>query len=117
MATLIENSLKYGSGTTTVSASQSGKMVHVKVIDEGKGVPEDVAPVVFNKGVSTGGSTGIGLAVAKELAEVDGGRLELTNRVPAEFTLTLSAVPLSLDPDKILPAGAIISVGARRRRR
>lgn len=117
VATLIENSLKYGSGTTTVSASQSGKMVHVKVIDEGKGVPEDVAPVVFNKGVSTGGSTGIGLAVAKELAEVDGGRLELTNRVPAEFTLTLSAVPLSLDPDKILPAGAIISVGARRRRR
>ncbi|WP_424895358.1 hypothetical protein [Trueperella pyogenes] len=76
-----------------------------------------MADEVFDKGFSTGGSTGIGLAVAKELAELDGGRLELTNARTAEFTLTLAALPKSLDPSKVLPHGAIISMGARRGRR
>ncbi|MFY9262245.1 MAG: HAMP domain-containing histidine kinase [Actinomycetaceae bacterium] len=117
LATLIENSLKYGDGTTTISSAKAGKMVSIKVRDEGAGIPEDVADSVFKKGVSTGGSTGIGLAVAKELAVNDGGRLELTCTAPAEFTLTLAAVPQTFDPDRVVPHGAIISLGARRRRR
>ncbi|MGV4327912.1 HAMP domain-containing sensor histidine kinase [Trueperella pyogenes] len=117
LATLVENSLKYGAGTTTVSVAQAGKSVVFKVSDEGEGISLDIADEVFDKGFSTGGSTGIGLAVAKELAELDGGRLELTNARTAEFTLTLAALPKSLDPSKVLPHGAIISMGARRGRR
>ncbi|VEI12939.1 ATP-binding protein [Trueperella bialowiezensis] len=117
LATLIENSLKYGAGETTVTAVQSGKSVIIKVRDEGEGVDDDVDDEIFDKGFSTGGSTGIGLAVAKELAELDGGRLELTNKKPAEFTLTLSALPKSLDPDRVLPQGALVALGARRGRR
>ncbi|MDK8602503.1 two-component sensor histidine kinase [Trueperella sp. HMSC08B05] len=117
LATLVENSLKYGAGTTSVSAASAGKSVIFKVRDEGPGVSAEDAEDVFEKGYSTGGSTGIGLAVAKELAEIDGGRLELTNKAHAEFTLTLSALPKSLDPNKVLPHGAIMTVGARRGRR
>lgn len=117
LATLIENSLKYGDGTTRVTAAPAGKMVLIKVVDEGKGVPDDLGDDIFLKGVSASGSTGIGLAVAKELAATDGGRLELTQKRPAEFTLTVSAVPQSLDPERVLPPGALHSAGSRRGRR
>lgn len=116
LATLVENSLKYGAGQTTVSVALAGKSVVFKVRDEGEGISAQDADEIFEKGYSTGGSTGIGLAVAKELAEVDGGRLELTKHRPAEFTLTLAALPKALDPNRVLPHAAIV-VGARRGRR
>ncbi|MFT0846415.1 ATP-binding protein [Actinomycetaceae bacterium L2_0104] len=117
IATLIENSLKYGEGTVSVRAHKSGRGVIIQVSDEGKGVDKDVADSIFKKGFSTGGSTGIGLALARSLAESDGGRLELTQASPPIFSLALNAVPQSLNPDRILPAGSIIAVGSRRRRR
>lgn len=117
VATLIENSLKYGEGATSVTAHKSGRGVIIQVSDEGKGVDKDLAEAIFTKGFSTGGSTGIGLALAKSLAEADGGRLELTRASPPIFSLALNAVPQSLNPDRILPAGSIITVGSRRRRR
>ena len=117
VATLIENSLRYGAGTTTVRASKSGRGVVIHVSDEGNGVAPENVESIFTKGFSTGGSTGIGLPLAKNLAEADGGRLELTQASPPVFTLALNAVPQSLNPNKILPAGSIISVGSRRKRR
>lgn len=117
LATLIENSLKYGAGTTTVTATKNGRVVLIKVRDDGEGISDELVPHIFLKGVSAGGSTGIGLAVAKDLAKINDGRLELTSQRPAEFTLTLRTVPQSLDPDRLLPQGAIHAVGARRRRR
>jgi signal transduction histidine kinase len=44
---------------------------------------------VFERGFSGGGSTGVGLALARALVEADGGRLELSNRQPAVFSLFL----------------------------
>ena len=117
VATLIENSLKYGGGTTKVAARKVGKGVVIDISDEGEGIREDLVDAIFNKGVSTGGSTGIGLPLARSLAEGAGGRLELAQAAPPIFRLTLNAVPKSINPQEILPAGAIVSVGARRRRR
>ncbi len=117
IATLVENSLKYGDGTTSVSSRKVGRGVVIEVRDEGEGVAEDLVEAIFRKGVSTGGSTGIGLPLARQLAEKDGGRLELTQVRPAVFSLTLSALPQSLDPTRILPSGSIITMGSRRRRR
>lgn len=117
LATIIENSLKYGAGKTTVRATKSASMVMIKIKDEGPGISAEFAPIIFTRGFSAGGSTGIGLAVAKELAENIGGRLELTNRQEAEFTLTIRAFPASLNPARLMPAGAVYTVGARRHRR
>lgn len=117
VATLIENSLRYGEGATSVRASKSGRGVVIHVADEGQGVAPENVDSIFTKGFSTGGSTGIGLPLAKNLAEADGGRLELTQASPPIFTLALNAVPQALNPSRILPAGSIISVGARRKRR
>ena len=117
LATLIENSLKYGEGTTTVTTQRVSGGVVVSVTDEGKGVPQELVETIFHKGVSTGGSTGYGLPIARQLADVDGGRLELTQAQPPVFSLTLGAVPASLAPEKVLPAGSLMAMGARRRRR
>lgn len=118
LATLIENSLKYGAGTTLVQTEYvSGRGVVVTVSDEGEGVKEELAEAIFHKGVSTGGSTGYGLAIARQLADADGGTLELSQLSPPVFSLTLAAVPVSLAPEKVLPAGSLLTMGARRRRR
>ncbi|MFD1717037.1 ATP-binding protein [Georgenia deserti] len=121
LATLIENSLKYGDGTTTVRARASGKGknsgVFIDVLDEGEGVSDEVAPDIFTKHVSGGSGTGIGLALAKDLVAADGGRLELSQRRPPIFTVFLNALPASLDPDVVLPQGGLVTVGRRRRRR
>lgn len=119
IATLIENSVKYGAGRTTVAARRTAnrKGVVITVADEGEGVPDEIGDDIFKQGVSTGGSTGLGLPLALNLARADGGKLELAQNSPAIFSLTLNAVPTSLDPDKVLPQGALISMGSRRRRR
>jgi len=118
LATLIENSLKHGAGTTTVRArtgAPSGTVV-VEVADEGAGVPDDLAPRIFEREVTSGRGTGLGLALARDLASADGGRLELAQRRPAVFALFLSGVPASLRPDVVVPMGTVVSRPDRRRR-
>lgn len=118
LATLLENSLAHGAGTTSVRSRRSGATgVVIEVADEGPGVPDDLAPRIFERSVSSKGGTGLGLAVAKDLAEADGGRLSLAQRRPPVFALFLNAAPRRLDPDVVLPPGALVAVGRRRRRR
>jgi signal transduction histidine kinase len=90
LSTLLENSLAHGRGTVDVEARRSGPSVVVEVGDQGDGVPATIAPHIFERSVSTAQSTGLGLALARDLAEANGGRLELIQRQPATFALFLS---------------------------
>jgi signal transduction histidine kinase len=90
LSTLLENALAHGRGTVDVEARRSGPSVVVEVSDQGDGVPAAVAPHIFERSVSTAQSTGLGLALARDLAEANGGRLELIQRQPAIFALFLS---------------------------
>lgn len=118
LAILIENSLKYGAGTTTVKARSAGRTraILIDVSDEGDGIEADIAEEVFDQGFSGHGSSGIGLALAKDLARAMGARLELTQRKPPIFTLSLSAIPGNFDPNVVMPQAPIVSVGRRTRR-
>ena len=118
LATLIENSLRYGGGTTRVwaHAGTSKRGVVIEVSDEGEGIDEALAPDIFEKGVSGHGSTGIGLALAHDLAQAMGGRLELKTNKPPVFTVSIAAIPASLDPDRVMPEGPLMSMGRRSRR-
>lgn len=118
LATLIENSMRYGDGTTRVwaHAGSSKRGVVIEVSDEGEGIEESLAPDIFEKGVSGHGSTGIGLALAHDLAQAMGGRLELKNNKPPVFTVSVAAIPASLDPDRVMPEGPLMSMGRRSRR-
>ena len=92
LSTLLENSLVHGRGTVDVHARRSGPSVVVEVSDQGEGVPSAMAPHIFERSVSSGagGSTGLGLALARDLAESNGGRLDLVQAQPARFALFLS---------------------------
>ncbi len=118
LSTLLENSLKYGEGTTSVTARSSAKEqgVVIEVTDEGPGVSDDLAPTIFERDVTSGKGTGRGLALARDLVAADGGRLELAQRRPPVFAIFLSAVPEAIDPEVVLPQGALVSMGRRRRR-
>ena len=92
LSTLFENSLVHGRGTVEVQARRSGPSVVVEVSDQGDGVPSNLAPHIFERSVSSGRgtSTGLGLALARDLAESNGGRLDLISAQPARFALFLS---------------------------
>jgi signal transduction histidine kinase len=86
---LLDNSLRHGTGTVTITARRGEATAVIEVSDNGPGVPEELAAHVFERGVSGGGSTGVGLALARALVDADGGRLELSTSRPATFTLFL----------------------------
>ncbi|QKV94575.1 HAMP domain-containing histidine kinase [Streptomyces sp. NA02950] len=90
LATLIENSLMHGDGTVALRTRVTGNQAVVEVSDEGPGVSPDLGARVFERTVSGRNSTGLGLAVARDLAEADGGRLELLQQHPPVFALFLS---------------------------
>ncbi|MFE9365478.1 ATP-binding protein [Streptomyces sp. NPDC006978] len=92
LAALIENSLMHGGGTVALRTRVTGNQVVVEVTDEGPGVPPDLGARIFERTISGRNSTGIGLAVARDLAEADGGRLELLQQQPPVFALFLSRV-------------------------
>lgn len=119
IATLLENSLKHGGGHTQVVAKQQGprNAVVIQVGDEGDGIPEDLASRIFERGVTSGEGTGLGLPLARDLAAADGGRLELTRHVPALFTMYLTGVPKTMDPAVVLPQGKPVYVRRRDRRK
>ncbi|UGQ09504.1 ATP-binding protein [Yinghuangia sp. ASG 101] len=91
LATLLENALMHGDGTVTIRTRRTGTSVVVEVEDEGTGVSDVLGARVFERAVSGHNSTGLGLAVARDLAEADGGRLELLQLSPPVFAVFLAA--------------------------
>lgn len=91
LATLLDNSLVHGAGTVCVTTRSAGGSVVVEVSDEGAGVPAELGQRIFARSVSSAGSTGLGLALARDLATADGGRLELLHGTPPVFAVFLIA--------------------------
>ncbi|HZX39437.1 MAG TPA: ATP-binding protein [Streptomyces sp.] len=98
LAALIENSLMHGGGTVALRTRVTGNQTVIEVTDEGPGVPADLGARIFERTISGRNSTGIGLAVARDLAEADGGRLEMLQAQPPVFGLFLSRTPLKKRP-------------------
>src|SRR3984893_7063364 len=90
VATLLDNALVHGAGTVTIRTSRTPKSVVVEVRDEGKGVPHDLVPRIFERNVSgSPGGTGLGLALARTGAAADGGNVVLVRPRPAVFAVFL----------------------------
>ena len=84
---LIDNAIRHGTGAVTLTAREISDALAVDVADEGSITIEPA--VVFDRGTSGDEGQGIGLALARSLAEASGGRLVLARRSPATFTLFL----------------------------
>lgn len=111
ISTLLENSLAHGRGTVSMDARHSGPSVVLEVSDQGKGVDPELAPHIFERSVSSGSSTGLGLALARDLAEAQGGRLELIQAQPVIFALFLSEAEAGTT-SVVLPTSAVRPEGA-----
>ncbi|MDR2279856.1 MAG: HAMP domain-containing histidine kinase [Gordonia sp. (in: high G+C Gram-positive bacteria)] len=104
LSVLIDNSLQHGAGTTTVRLSNlpAAEMVRVTVADEGDGIPDDIAISVFRRGFSGGSRSGVGLSLSRALIEADGGRLDLTLRRPAVFSIVVPTLARTSPNDPAL---------------
>jgi signal transduction histidine kinase len=89
LATLVENAYKHGAGTVTVRRVDGGSSVRIEVSDEGEGIPDHLSGRVFEREVTGGNGTGLGLALARHIAESEGARVELVQTRPTTFALFL----------------------------
>jgi signal transduction histidine kinase len=89
LAVLIDNALRHGAGTVTITGRSAGHGAVVEVSDEGAGVTDPAG--VFERGTVGADGHGIGLALARSLAESHDARLQLSRAAPRPvFTLALS---------------------------
>lgn len=86
LTVLLDNAATHGSGTVTVAVRDAADALAIDVSDEGLGItaPE---PELFTRRSRLANGHGIGLALARSLAEAEGGRLRLTRPAPPTFTL------------------------------
>lgn len=86
VANLLDNALKHA-GAAELSATHRDGLVELQVLDSGSGIPDDQLSAVLDPFVrvetsrsrETGGS-GLGLTIARLMAEHARGELRLTNR-------------------------------------
>jgi signal transduction histidine kinase len=109
---LLDNAIKFSEpgGRVEVTMSRDDGRCAISVVDAGVGVPPEAAAQIFepffrvdrtragDEAAATGGA-GLGLAIARRIANLHDGRLELVESRPGrtEFRLTL---PIDPAPDR-----------------
>lgn len=101
---LLDNAIKHApaGGSVMVGMARHGALVTVSVVDSGPGIPAEAVDRLFERFFRAeasrprhedggSGGAGLGLAIARRIAEAHGGRLELVSSKPGhtEFRLTL----------------------------
>jgi signal transduction histidine kinase len=87
---LLDNAAQHGAGAVSLVAREAGpSAVALDVTDEGGGVPESAL---------AGNGSGMGVALARRLAESEGGRLTI-RRSPSVVTLLLPVAEQATDGD------------------
>lgn len=98
---LVSNAIRYTeNGIVKIGASYDNEKIFVSVTDTGRGIPEEYLNKVFERFVRVEGfeipqeSTGLGLAIAKEIVEIHGGEIWCESKVGvgSKFIFT---IPLS----------------------
>ncbi|HZW04609.1 MAG TPA: ATP-binding protein [Anaerolineaceae bacterium] len=96
---LISNALRYipEGGEIRLSLSHDANMIRLSVQDNGPGVPEEDLPYIFDRfwrkdksrARSSGGS-GLGLTIARQLIESQGGTIRAENRPEGGLAMVIS---------------------------
>lgn len=89
LVNLLGNAIRYTEkGSITVKAAKEGYSIWVAVIDTGIGIAQEDLPFIFERfwradpsRSSYSGGTGIGLAIARRLIELQGGHIEVESVV------------------------------------
>ncbi len=87
---LLSNAIKFSpkNGTVTLEIESGAKHVELRIVDEGPGIPQEDANLIFEKfrqsataKQSSMKSTGLGLAIVKAIAEAHGGEVGVESEV------------------------------------
>jgi two-component system osmolarity sensor histidine kinase EnvZ len=103
LTNILDNALRYGGGVAHLLLEQSATFVRIKVTDAGAGIPEADHETVFkpftrlepSRNHQTGG-VGLGLSIARAIAQRHGGDVTLENQRDAKGTVTGLEVTLRL---------------------
>lgn len=95
---LVDNALRHGEGTIQIAVRPLPGGVALDVSDEGNGIALADAARLFDRG--HGDDHGIGLALARSIAEAEGGRLMLTHVRPTTFSLLLTDHDPTIEADR-----------------
>jgi two-component system, OmpR family, sensor kinase len=107
---LLDNAVRYTpeGGNVTVSVREDGDRVALDVSDTGVGIPEDQLPLIFERfhradPSRSDGGAGLGLSIARQIAESHGGqiRVESTPGKGSTFTLLLPKGSRSSTPERL----------------
>ena len=90
LTVLLDNAATHGTGTVSVAVRNAADVLAIDVSDEGAGITT-AEPELFTRRSRLADGHGIGLALARSLAEAEGGRLRLTRPAPPTFTLLIPA--------------------------
>jgi two-component system, OmpR family, sensor kinase len=102
LGNLVDNAVRFARGQVRVDISRDADRVMVRVDDDGPGVPDAERTRVFDRftrgGEPRGQGSGLGLAVARELASVDGASISIGDSElgGARFELNYPAARLAL---------------------
>jgi signal transduction histidine kinase len=98
---LLHNAVRYTpkGGTVVLSVTADDEAARVTVRDSGRGIPSELQPQIFEpflRGARDGKGLGIGLALARSIVEMHGGRIEVFSEGAGRgttFTVTLPLAP------------------------
>jgi two-component system, OmpR family, sensor kinase len=85
LGNLVDNALRYGTGTVRLEGRPQNGLVALRVTDEGAGFPPDFLPRAFERFSRADesrarGSAGLGLALVEAIAQAHGGTAAAVNR-------------------------------------
>jgi signal transduction histidine kinase len=86
---LLDNALRHGTGAAGITVSADARLARITVADAGAGVSSEERDRIFERGASQTGGTGIGLHLARTLAQSDNGSLRVLEGEPTRFELRL----------------------------
>jgi two-component system sensor histidine kinase PilS (NtrC family) len=77
-----------------VTGDKSGQFIHVLIKDDGNGIDPNIQPHLFEPFMTTEKTgTGLGLFIARELAEANGAKLDYSSTINGtQFSLTIKKV-------------------------
>ncbi|MCL2221751.1 MAG: sensor histidine kinase [Oscillospiraceae bacterium] len=77
-------------GEISLNARSFEAGVMVTIADNGTGIPAELLPFVFERGVSGGSGTGFGLAICKNTIETHGGTIEIKSEAGKGTAVTFT---------------------------
>jgi len=102
LTALVDNAVSHARSAVTIAVRTSGRRVEIEVADDGPGIPQDIAPRLFDRFSSLRSEVpapdgrrhyGLGLALVADVAANHQGRVSVADRTDgstgAVFTLTL----------------------------